>query len=507
MKLSKLLLPTFLAASGSAMAQSFHVEAMHIFQAGDSSVDLITHNGEFPFDIQVNRDLGNGQVATTTVTANSAFTRIAFPNPITEGESFEFAPVVPNAVPFTMVGRQLRGDVNADGNVNISDAVGILNHLFGTQSTLIFSPMNADVNGSGSVDTADSIYLLAHLFNNGPAPVRVNVGPELCPTGTAPSACIGDLVDALSDPWERYQADYAYQRLYTIGTPAIDALLADAGTTSLTQKFSGRSCYNRNSSLFLLGESRVAAVELLLIEAMRLRQIAPYRRTEFFDDLSDPISTLQLTATVASFQTWNLANQTTPVTQRPQPTLPPKVYVPGTAEWPTPLLPHPALVNPSTGRLDPEIYCPNGLEPCCTDPFSEFQWLSLPPTPLLPEFGTPVSNCFAWAAGCRTDAWIQPTPGAPGDDFIEGLGSDPATGTPTPSYMTGEIMVTFEVCPNGLARPIHASKRLESGWSMKLGSGPFIDNIGGNEVEGIVELIYPPAPGKTLVHVYYDQLP
>jgi hypothetical protein len=56
-----------------------------------------------------------------------------------------------------------RGDSNADGTTNLSDAITILGYLF------LGSPMNdckdaADVNDDGKVDMSDPVRLLGHLF-------------------------------------------------------------------------------------------------------------------------------------------------------------------------------------------------------------------------------------------------------------------------------------------------------------------------------------------------------
>ena len=63
----------------------------------------------------------------------------------------------------------LRGDCNDDGNVNISDAVCILNWLFleGAVPPCIAA---TNVDGVGQVNLTDALYLLNYLFLNGAAP-------------------------------------------------------------------------------------------------------------------------------------------------------------------------------------------------------------------------------------------------------------------------------------------------------------------------------------------------
>ena len=65
----------------------------------------------------------------------------------------------------------LRGDCNADGNVDISDAVCILNWLFlGEAEPGCVAATNVD--GAGAVNITDPIYLLTRLFLGGPPPVE-----------------------------------------------------------------------------------------------------------------------------------------------------------------------------------------------------------------------------------------------------------------------------------------------------------------------------------------------
>ena len=71
------------------------------------------------------------------------------------------------------------GDVNSDGQLDLSDSVALLLHLFVEASALpceggLESPANLaviDANADGNVDITDAIYSLAYLFQGGPAPV------------------------------------------------------------------------------------------------------------------------------------------------------------------------------------------------------------------------------------------------------------------------------------------------------------------------------------------------
>ena len=61
-----------------------------------------------------------------------------------------------------------RGDVNADGSLNIADAVALLGSLFGGQPPPV-CPDAADANDDGVLNIADPIAVLAHLFGGGGA--------------------------------------------------------------------------------------------------------------------------------------------------------------------------------------------------------------------------------------------------------------------------------------------------------------------------------------------------
>jgi hypothetical protein len=63
----------------------------------------------------------------------------------------------------------LCGDANADEQIDISDAVYLLNYLYKSGSAP--DPLEAgDANNDGTVDVSDAIYLLNYLYKEGPAP-------------------------------------------------------------------------------------------------------------------------------------------------------------------------------------------------------------------------------------------------------------------------------------------------------------------------------------------------
>jgi hypothetical protein len=63
----------------------------------------------------------------------------------------------------------LRGRVNADESVDLSDAVALLLHLFGGGKSVSCEDA-ADADDSGALDITDAVFLLDHLFRGGAAP-------------------------------------------------------------------------------------------------------------------------------------------------------------------------------------------------------------------------------------------------------------------------------------------------------------------------------------------------
>jgi hypothetical protein len=62
-----------------------------------------------------------------------------------------------------------RGDANADGAIDLDDAVYILNYLFKAGPAPF--PFDAgDANCDGIIDVRDAVYLLNYLFKGGPPP-------------------------------------------------------------------------------------------------------------------------------------------------------------------------------------------------------------------------------------------------------------------------------------------------------------------------------------------------
>ncbi len=62
------------------------------------------------------------------------------------------------------------GDANGDGELNVADAVTLINYVF--KGGPAPEPLQAgDANGDGDVNVADAVYLINYVFSGGPAPI------------------------------------------------------------------------------------------------------------------------------------------------------------------------------------------------------------------------------------------------------------------------------------------------------------------------------------------------
>jgi hypothetical protein len=139
----------------------------------------------------------------TGVAGPVAFVELRAPSPELQiessasylGSDFELLAMV-DVVSFgkelaSLAPRFRRGDVSAEGSINITDAVGLLNYLFARGAPPLCS-LSADANDDGKLNLADAIWILLHVTGNGgPLPE-----PFLA-CGTDPTA---DLLSCTSYP-------------------------------------------------------------------------------------------------------------------------------------------------------------------------------------------------------------------------------------------------------------------------------------------------------------------
>ena len=75
--------------------------------------------------------------------------------------------------------RVIEGDANADGVVDLSDAVHTLGYLFSAQEGTPACLRASDANDDGAIDISDAIYTLSFLFLGGPAPGLPSPSPRM----------------------------------------------------------------------------------------------------------------------------------------------------------------------------------------------------------------------------------------------------------------------------------------------------------------------------------------
>lgn len=83
--------------------------------------------------------------------------------------------------------RFVRGDANGDGSIDISDAIGILDHVFLGAATNCRDAV--DPNDDGNPDISDAIFLLTYVFSNGVDPLAPFPACGVDPTDTDSLDC------------------------------------------------------------------------------------------------------------------------------------------------------------------------------------------------------------------------------------------------------------------------------------------------------------------------------
>ena len=113
-----------------------------------------------PPDLNSNITGTSGSIINITVTANSSvsfgsltgyFRNVKLSDAKGEGNTY-------NEMSFPMTVLKL-GDVNDDGDVDIADAVCIVNHIVGKPNTTFIEAV-ADANGDGDIDIADAVHIV-----------------------------------------------------------------------------------------------------------------------------------------------------------------------------------------------------------------------------------------------------------------------------------------------------------------------------------------------------------
>ncbi len=105
-----------------------------------------------------------------------------------DGQAVGLAPVTPAP-------RQLPGDANQDGALNLADAAALLDFLFARVPVALPCPglglegtnlLLLDVNGDAGLDLSDVVFVLFHVFAGGPPPAA---GADCAPVEGCADAC------------------------------------------------------------------------------------------------------------------------------------------------------------------------------------------------------------------------------------------------------------------------------------------------------------------------------
>jgi hypothetical protein len=120
---------------------------------------LVTHMSDYPQIVggttswELSEELSQGEVYYWHVRA---------------GDGFEYSPWSPPAS-FLMPYDYVCGDASGDGQVDVGDAVWLINHIFKYGPAP--EPADAgDANADGEVNIGDAVYMIVYIFRDGPPP-------------------------------------------------------------------------------------------------------------------------------------------------------------------------------------------------------------------------------------------------------------------------------------------------------------------------------------------------
>ena len=143
--------------------------------------EIVIDGGEFPRyvwsvvsgDAAV-ADRGGGEAEVAAASAGTVVVRVEAGDGICLDASAEHTIAFGGGAPFFH-----RGDANADGALNITDGIFVLNYLFlgGDEPSCLEA---ANANDDDSINITDGIFVLNYLFLGGPAPAPPGPPEEPC---------------------------------------------------------------------------------------------------------------------------------------------------------------------------------------------------------------------------------------------------------------------------------------------------------------------------------------
>ena len=156
-------LPEGFSMAGAEIVKSDDLKSDHVVRMGrveDSKCRVAVYSlSNAPMNLSPGK---NGEPATLCTLKLSAPGKASSMEGRLSG--VELAPashgiVVQNQISFNIILQSVKGDVNGDGEVDIADAVCIVNHVVGKPNTT-FNASAADVNGDGDIDIADAVRIV-----------------------------------------------------------------------------------------------------------------------------------------------------------------------------------------------------------------------------------------------------------------------------------------------------------------------------------------------------------
>jgi len=112
----------------------------------------------------------------TAPTGNTSLVLLNLPNPPESLCVYALADGSDDILPTLVAGNitivRICGDVNADAQVNVGDAVYLINYIFKGGPEPIPELCQGDANGDGQVNVGDAVYLINYVFKGGSAPVE-----------------------------------------------------------------------------------------------------------------------------------------------------------------------------------------------------------------------------------------------------------------------------------------------------------------------------------------------
>jgi hypothetical protein len=133
-------------------------------QVNTVKVNIHGPNGFTPLNATMNKDGDSLYYYNSTYTLEGSYHYSIWANDSSNNRNTS------NTYNFSIKKPFVCGDANGDGFIDISDAVYLIQYIFGGGP--VPNPLcSGDANGDSTVDISDAVYLIAYIFSGGSAPV------------------------------------------------------------------------------------------------------------------------------------------------------------------------------------------------------------------------------------------------------------------------------------------------------------------------------------------------